>query len=73
MGGIAVSSGLEVGSRRRVGGGVFRCSERGGGMSYPGISVFAFEYMLQRHVGMYRKESRTDMMSFCSSGSVEGS
>ena len=73
MAGIAVSSGLEVGSRRRVGGGVFRCSEPAGGMSCYNISTFGFWLALVRHVGVYRKESRTEMMSFCSSGSLEGS
>ena len=73
MAGTAVSSGIVAGSRRRVFGGVFRCSERGGGMSCDNISTFAFGLVLVRHVGVYRKESRTEIMSFCSSGSLEGS
>jgi hypothetical protein len=68
-----VSSGLVGGNRRRVDGGVCHCSERDGDRSCCSVSVLSFDFMLARHVGMYRKESRTERMSFCSSGSVAGS
>jgi hypothetical protein len=68
-----VSNAIVGGNKRLDGGGVCHCSERGGGRSCGYVSIVSFDLMLVRHVGVYRKESRTERMSLCSSGSVVGS